>query len=235
MLSNPRTNELIGIVGGLGPLASAEFLKSIYENSLVQREQDTPKVIMYSDPSFPDRTEAILSRQQDHLFEKLVRSLRALSSLGATRTVICCVTAHCLFHSLPAELKTGLISLLDVIFERLRQSPEKRLLICSNGTRESCLFQEHELWPATKEYFVLPDARDQDFLHHELIYQVKKNRDVNEMLPALKNLLAKYKVNGFIAGCTETHIVAKRFVSGGGRGCIDPLSILAERIGAGTL
>lgn len=230
-----NSHNIIGIVGGLGPLASAEFLKTIYEYSLDQPEQQAPRVIMYSDPNFPDRTEAMRAGHHHRLLERLTQSLRALSSLGTTRSIVCCVTAHYLFPKLPTELQTGLISLIDIVFEQLMLAPEKRLLSCSNGARESGLFQEHEHWPATKDYIVLPDTRDQDFLHHELIYQVKKNRDVDELLPGLKTLLAKYKVNSFIAGCTEMHIVAKRFVASGGKDCIDPLSIIAERIGAGTL
>lgn len=48
----------LGVLGGMGPLASAEFLKTIYECSVAGGEQRSPSVIMYSDPTFPDRTEA---------------------------------------------------------------------------------------------------------------------------------------------------------------------------------
>jgi aspartate racemase len=233
VVARSRRDEVVGIVGGLGPLASAEFLKAIYENSLCEREQEAPKVIMYSDPAFPDRTDAILSGDYNELHEKLVSSLRALSFLGATRMIVCCVTAHNLLKKLPPDLNTELISLVDVIFEQVIQSPEKRLLICSKGTRETRLFEEHEHWPATQEFIVLPDEHDQELIHHELIYQIKKTRNVYELLPILKSLLAKYRVDSFISGCTEMHIIARRFVFK--RAGIDPLSIIAERIGAGTL
>jgi aspartate racemase len=232
-VARSRRDEVVGIVGGLGPLASAEFLKAIYENSPREREQEAPKVIMYSDPAFPDRTDAILSGDYNELFEKLVSSLRALSFLGATRMIVCCVTAHNLLKKLPPDLNTGLISLVDVIFEQIIQSPEKRLLVCSKGTRETRLFQDHEHWSATQEFIVLPDEHDQELIHHELIYQIKKTRNVYELLPTLKSLLAKYRVDSFISGCTEMHIVARRLAFK--HASIDPLSIIAERIGSGTL
>jgi len=233
VVARSRRDEVVGILGGLGPLASAEFLKAIYENSPREREQEAPRVIMYSDPTFPDRTDAILSGDCDELFEKLVSSLRALSFLGATRMIVCCVTAHNLLKKLPPDLNTRLISLVDVIFEQIIQSPEKRLLVCSKGTRHSRLFQDHEHWPATQEFIVLPDERDQELIHHELIYQIKKTRNVYELVPTLKSLLAKYRVDSFISGCTEMHIVARRLVFK--HASIDPLSTIAERIGAGTL
>ena len=234
-----RGHEVIGILGGLGPLASAEFLKAIYENSRHEREQEAPRVIMYSDPTFPDRTDALLSGDHTEVMERLTSSLRALSFLGATQMIVCCVTAHSFLKRLPPDLNTRLISLVDVMFEELIQTPEKRLLICSKGARESGLFQNHEHWPATQEYIVLPDEQDQELIHHELIYKIKTKRNVYELVPIIKNLLAKYRVDSFISGCTEMHIVARRLdFTNGDRSkhhTIDPLSIIAARIGAGTL
>lgn len=232
-------DEVVGIVGGIGPLASAEFLKAIYENSLGEQEQEAPRVIMYSDPTIPDRTEAILSGDNSEVLDKLASSLRALTFLGATQVIVCCVTAHNLLQNLPPDLKVKLVSLVDVIFEKIIQSPEKRLLICSKGTRKTRLFEDHELWPAAREYIVLPDERDQELIHYELICKLKKSRNVYEFVPTLKSLFAKYRVDSFISGCTEMHVVARRLVftngNGNKHGNIDPLSIIAERIAAGTV
>jgi aspartate racemase len=239
LIGRSRKDEVVGIVGGMGPLASAEFLKAIYENSLREDEQEAPRVIMYSDPTIPDRTDAILSGDCNEVVDKLASSLRALSFLGATQMVVCCVTAHNLLQNLPPDLKVKLISLVDVIFEQISQSPEKRLLICSKGTRKTRLFEDHELWPAARDHVVLPDEGDQELIHYELIYKLKKSRNVYEFVPILKSLLAKYRVDSFISGCTEMHIVARRLVFTNGNGNkhsnIDPLSIIAERIAAGTL
>ena len=238
-IPSPRGHEIIGILGGIGPLASAEFLKAIYEASQHEREQEAPRVIMHSDPTFPDRSEALFSGDSTELMERLVSSLRALSFLGATQMVICCVTAHAFLKRLPPDLNTRLVSLIDVIFEEIIRSPQKRLLLCTKGTRESGLFQNHEHWPATQEYIVFPDDHDQELIHHELLYQIKIRRNVYELVPIIKNLLAKYRVDSFISGCTEMHIVARRLVfTNGDRNkhhTIDPLSIIAARIGAGTL
>jgi aspartate racemase len=71
-------------------------------------------------------------------------------------------------------------------------------------------------------------------LIHGLIYQIKKNDDVDRLIPIINTLLSKYAVNSFIAGCTEIHLLAKRFQSAPGevreRGCIDPLIIIAREV-----
>jgi len=219
-----QREEVLGILGGLGPLASAEFLKTIYENCRREHEQETPKVFVCSDPTFPDRTEAIISGEYGALLERLVSSLRTLASLGATQTVVCCVTMHALFDRLPGDLRAQLISIVDVVFEEILRAPEKRLLICSTGARKIGLFESHERWVAAREYIVMPDDEDQDLIHRS-IYQIKQLRSLDELVPIFTGLLPRYGVNSFISGCTEMHIIAKQLPSSTN---IDPLSIIAK-------
>src|SRR4051794_23649290 len=79
------TENVLGIVGGLGPLASAEFLKTIYKQSPREREQEAPRVLLYSDPTFLDRTEALLNGSDSQLLDQLVEALTRLRHIGASR------------------------------------------------------------------------------------------------------------------------------------------------------
>jgi aspartate racemase len=220
--------HIFGVLGGMGPLASAEFLKTIYERSRGGREQESPFVLLYSDPSMPDRTETLLAGEQGALLEELVAALRKLRDMGADRIVICCVTAHALLPSLPLELRARVLSLLDVIFAGVERSRRRHLLICTEGARKLRLFESHERWASARDYIVLPDEGDQAGLH-ELIYQVKSGHSPDDLLPNVGRLLRKYHVDSFIAGCTEMHLLTKRVAPGeGGCGYIDPLIDIAE-------
>lgn len=228
-----QPKPILGIIGGLGPLASSEFLKTIYEYTLNQQEQGAPFVMMYSDPSFPDRTEALLNGQGDFMLAALLRAMERLNDLGVSKIVICCVTMHHLLPRLPARFRTRLLSLLDIIFVEVLLKGQKHLLLCSSGTRQLQIFQNHELWEQARDCFVLPEEQDQRMVH-ELIYQIKRNCEVSRLVPAIEALLAKYKVNHFVAGCTEFHLLAKHFarVDESRRicGCVDPLMIIAKRM-----
>lgn len=223
--------NVLGVVGGMGPLASAEFLKTIYEASLGEREQDSPVVLLHSDPTFPDRTEAFLSGEHEELLARLNESLERMSESGVTRVVICCITIHYLLPLVPAELRRHVISLIDVIFEEVIASGRRHLLLCTSGTRRMGIFRDHPLWERAEPYVVLPDESDQQFVHRELIYRVKQNCDLRELAPLVERLLERYQVDSFIAGCTEMHVLAKHFISGadarGRYGCIDPLAVIA--------
>lgn len=208
-MNDNKEQEILGIVGGLGPLASAEFLKTIYENSLGAREQDSPRVILFSDPTFPDRTESFLRDEQEVLLAKLENSLVRLVELGASKIVICCITLHHVLPQVSPELRESVISLMDVIFENVLRMRKPLLLTCTCGTRKMRIFQEHPKWETCKNFIVLPDEEDQDRIH-DLIYRgVKANADIPGLTPAFESILEKYPVEGFIAGCTEIHLLAK--------------------------
>jgi aspartate racemase len=223
--------KTVGILGGMGPLSSAEFLKTIYEHSSAEREQEFPSVLMYSDPTFPDRTEAFLNGSTQVVLEQLIASLRSLLEAGVSSIVICCVTIHYLLPRLPAELRQPIVSLLDVIYEQLARTRKRHLLVCSNGTRQLNLLESHPGWESVKNCVVLPEEKDQHRIHYELIYPIKNNPNLSELMPTLESLLAKYKVDSFIAACTEVHLLAKHTNLNHRRySCIDPLNILAKAI-----
>ena len=231
--------EVFGVVGGLGPLASAEFLKTVYEYGIGECEQDAPIVLMYSDPTFPDRTDSFLAGESELLLARLTAALQRLSDAGASRFVIYCMTIHYLLPRLPPHLRARVVSLLDVIFINLKRQPRRHLLLCSNGTRWLELFQQHSQWEQHKSETVLPGAEDQDTIHRELIYPIKKRPDFRRLRPLLETLLRRYEVDSFIAGCSEIHVLAKHLVFNGGDrigyGCLDPLMIIAREWSAPAL
>ena len=98
---------VLGILGGMGPLASAEFLRTIYECNAAEFEQDRPACILLSNPRFPDRTDAILRGAAEEVLSPLAESLRSLLGQGATRLVVCCITLHHFLPLLPAFRREG--------------------------------------------------------------------------------------------------------------------------------
>ena len=97
--------KLNGILGGMGPLASAELVSTIYRESRFDREQEAPACVLYSDPSVPDRTSAILAGDVEPVAARLAEGIEALLGMGAHRVVIACVTAHGILSHVPEELR----------------------------------------------------------------------------------------------------------------------------------
>ena len=233
-MKNIQKREMLGVVGGMGPLASAEFLKTIYEyNILGQREQQSPQVIVYSDPTFPDRTEALLKGDYEILLTNLIEVLHQLSALDVSKIVICCITSHYLLPQLPYELRDKVISLVDIIFKKILERQEKHLLICSTGTQKLGIFQKHILWEFAQDYIILPNASDQNLIH-KMIYYLKINGEYQKCIPILEKLKNKYNVQKIIAGCTEIHLLNKKINKYPQKQeeniFLDPLMIIAEEL-----
>jgi aspartate racemase len=221
--------EIWGVLGGMGPLASAEFVRTVYEETVSGPEQNCPIVVSISDPTIPDRTEYLLSGREDILLEIFSKNIGQLISMGATKIVVACFTIHPLISRLPEAGRKRIVSLVDLALEAAAESEDKHLLICSNGSRKVRLFERHPLWEKAKDAIILPDSGDQDQLH-DMIYEIKTNVQCIRHVNFVESLLAKYGVNTYIAGCSEIHIFAKYHERASGRNrrdfCIDPLTLV---------
>jgi aspartate racemase len=231
--------EIVGVLGGMGGLASAEFLRTIYETEVGTREQDGPVVMLFSDPTFPDRTESFLAGREEAVLKPLVRALERLRGSGASWVVMCCVTLHHLLPRLPPELRGRVVSLLDVLMEELANARGRHLLVCSTGTRQLGLLERHPRWDEVRDRVVLADPGDQRRMHDDLIYPVKRNAGMDGLARLLDELMDRYAADGFIVGCTEVHVLAKHYFATVNperrRACVDPLAAVADAIRGGTL
>lgn len=90
--------KVVGIIGGMGPLATVDLMRKIVLNTPVERDQDHLHVIVDNYPQIPDRVAAILDGGPDPT-PHLVASARRLVAAGAELLAIACNTAH---HFLPA-------------------------------------------------------------------------------------------------------------------------------------
>jgi aspartate racemase len=222
-----------GIVGGMGPLASAEFVRTIYEMSADCVEQTAPHVFLLSDPSFPDRTHALATGEQRELVARLSAAVTRVLAQGASAVVVCCVTIHSVFDQLPEELRSSVVPLTDIILRAAGEDERRHLLLCTKGCREARVFEKHPLWPAARGRVVLPSDADQEAVH-ELIYAIKRGCwRPREAAAFIRGLIQKYECDRAIAGCTELHLVSKRSLERrDSLPLFDPLMKLAAEIAA---
>jgi aspartate racemase len=220
----------LGILGGMGPLASAAFIETVYRLNLAEPEQRSPVCILYSDPGFPDRTEAILAGRTAVLARRLTTALGKLVELGADRIVIACITIHHLLPNLPVRLRERVISLVDLVVDEVLRAPRPLLLLTTNGTRAAAIFERHERWRHVAPWVARLDDDDQAELHAR-IYGLKANRRLADCIAWLDWLLPRYGGEGFLFGCTDLHILHRELAPAcGGRDdrVVDPLLIAAR-------
>lgn len=232
---NREERPLLGIVGGMGPLASAELLATLYRLDPPEREQDAPRCVLLSDPAFPDRTEAILQGDTAELSRRLAEAVASLVELGAARVVVACFTAHRVLPELPAELRAQVISLVDLVIEELLPAPMEPMgpprswvLLATAGSYRGRVFVGHPRWPEVAGRVELLEERDQEALHGAL-YRLKRGEPPAAALGLVRQLRERYGTAGAIFGCTELHLLQRHLAEDDRAGVVDPLLTLARR------
>lgn len=223
----------LGLVGGMGPLASAAFVRSIYGMYQGRVEQELPFVALYSDPSIGDRTATFLGGGDcGPLVEKLETALRSLLAQGVDRIIICCVTAHYLLPRVRPELRGRVASLLDAVVDELERARKRCLIASSTGSSRLRILQQHERWSHVDGWAVIPSSEEQAELH-EAIYRLKREHTTAPLTEVLGRLAHRHGVSAILAGCTELHLLAPAYAGQTPLNrtyeFLDPLTAVARR------
>ena len=96
------SEKILGVLGGMGPLASAHFMVRLTELTPAATDQEHIPAILWSDPRVPDRTRGRLAGGADPL-PWLLRGVRGLRAAGCGAIAIPCNTAHGWYDDLRAE------------------------------------------------------------------------------------------------------------------------------------
>ncbi|UCC40684.1 MAG: amino acid racemase [Candidatus Aminicenantes bacterium] len=223
--------KTIGILGGMGPEATAYFYGLIIKNTKAVNDQEHIKVIIYANPEVPPRTDAILEGGESPL-PYLVEGVRILKGNGADFIVMPCVTAHFWLPEILAQERVSFLSLLDeAVLYAQRKIPglNKAGLISSTGTLKSRLF--HEAFEKEGIEVIGPEDEQQELVTEAIFGEngikagFTSGRPKGIIHDTARKLMEK-GAEAVIAGCTEVPLVLKDKDTP--VPLIEPLQILAE-------
>lgn len=196
---------MLGILGGMGPLAGATFLARLTLLTPATRDQDHIPTVLWSDPRVPDRTAARIGGGADPL-PWLVRGIRGLEAAGSTCIAIPCNTAHGWYDGMAAATKLPILHIVDATGDELARLGCKggRIgLLGTAGTLAMRLYQER-LAPRGYECLVPTEAEMQSLVSTGIAL-VKANRVPESRAPLLdaaERLIAR-GAEAVVLGCTE--------------------------------
>lgn len=226
----PRSGgALIGVLGGMGPLATADFYQRLILSSHAERDQDHIPVLIWGDPSTPDRSEALLTGGEDPT-SALRHAATALKEAGATTIVVPCNTAHLFIDRAIAGLDLRLISMIDETVRHLDFSQPRPVspgLLATTGTCASGLYQDalSEIGMTT----ILPSPDEQSSVMNAI--RSIKAGDLaagRATLESMARTLADRGAEVIIAGCTEVPLALPHGTQG--IQVVDPTQIVIDRI-----
>ncbi len=212
----------VGVIGGMGPAATIRLYEEITRRTPIRREQDHLRLVIDSDPTVPDRTEALMAAADsdgkpslpaadvDGSPERhLIAAARRLQAAGVDLIAIACNSAHAWHKRIAAAVDVPVLHLIDVTTEAAARcvGPAGQVgLLATLGTQSAGLYQQ-----ATARIglnLVLPEPPTQQQVM-EAIMQVKtgQTEPSRATIRRAAGQLVACGAAAVIVGCTDISVV----------------------------
>ena len=200
-----RERRVLGVLGGMGPLASAQFMLRLTLLTPAERDQDHIPAVLWSDPRVPDRNLARLGTGEDPL-PTLLRGIRGLEAAGCGAIAIPCNTAHGWIDGMRAATRLPILHIVDAAGDALRGKgigPGPVGVMGTAATLAMRLYQDR--LGALGWSCLVPTELEMAQLVSPAIARVKSNQVAAAYadLTQAASLLAARGAQAVVLGCTE--------------------------------
>ena len=217
----------LGVIGGLGPMATAYFYRLVVQMTDAVTDQEHFETIIYSNPLTPDRTRFILGRSSEDPMPFLLESGLELKRQGVEAIAVPCMTAHFFQPRLEEELGVPVIHAIREAGRHLSERDVHTIgVIATDGTIETRLFQD-----AMARFGIsclTPDAEKQSNVMHLIYDDIKAGKPAEmDMFHDVSDSLFDRGAQAVLLGCTEISLIKRDHQLG--KGFLDVMEVLAQQ------
>ena len=234
----PERPFKLGVVGGVGPAATVDFLQKVVRSTPARRDQDHLRLVVEQNPQIPDRTEHLLGEGPDPTLA-LYATCKKLQAGEADLIAIPCNTAHAFVERIQPHLDIPIMNMLTVTVSHVRESfPTVRKvgLLATNGTISSGIYRralgEHGLTEVVPQPALQVRVMTGIFGLHGVKAGFTSGQCLDDIGAAIDDLISQ-GVEVIILGCTELPLLfpLPELTSASGQRVtlVDPTEILAMR------
>jgi aspartate racemase len=221
---------MIGVLGGMGPLATLDFFSKVLAATPVQGEADHVPLLIQSDPRIPPRPPAILRAGPSPLPELLAGRDRLIAA-GATALAMPCNTAHFWYADLAAGCSIPFINIVDSSVAELAplaQAGASIGIVATQATLAARIFDE----PLIKAGYIplMPNGDLMDRLVLPGIERVKAGQAMEggQLIVQAVQALLQQGAGAVVLACTETPLALDAVQSPLRAKCVDSTAALAR-------
>ncbi|RWA82155.1 amino acid racemase [Mesorhizobium sp.] len=229
----------LGIIGGLGPLASADFYFKLTRMTEALRDNEHVPAVILSVPQLPDRTEAILAGHDGPL-APLQAAVATLDALGVACIAMPCNTAHHWYDQLAANSHAEIIHIGDAVVAEIGCSLNRGRIanLATRGTLVSGFYQD-KISAAGFELCLPANAEFQERVDSAIaLVKAGSIADAAAETERALHLAQLAGADAALLGCTELSVVAASLNDANGLIVIDSNAALARacltRLGFGV-
>jgi aspartate racemase len=224
----------IGVLGGVGPAATVDFMSKIVTATQAAKDQDHIKVIVEQNPQIPDRTNNLLGDGPDPTLA-LYATAKKLERGGADIIAIPCNTAHAYVDRLQRHLDIPIVNMLTATVDHLaRITPPVRTvgILATSGTIASRLYQD--ALQAAGLTAAIPRGSDQarvmEAIYGPLGVKAGYNSgQCSQHISAVIRALKAQSAEVIVLGCTELPLIKLDDKLVRSTRLVDPTQVLADK------
>ena len=216
--------KTLGILGGMGPMATVQFYRNVVAHTLAARDSDHINTIITSRADIPDRTDFILGKSGDSQLPKMTADAKMLADAGADVIAIPCNTARYFQPELEACVR---VPVLDIVRETanhvMQRGFSRAAILGTEGTIKIGAYRR--VLDSLGVFCVEPDADTQSLVTSVIYDYVKAGLAGGEAI--FEDIARRMFDRGcdcLILGCTELPLV-----STADSRIVDSLEVLAYR------
>lgn len=117
--------KVVGIIGGMGPEATVDFMRRLVAATPARDDQDHLHMLVDNNPKIPSRIAALIEGKGEDPAPVLCEMANGLQAQGADFLVMPCNTAHYYLPKIAASVGIPLLDMVALSIDRLRAAPEK--------------------------------------------------------------------------------------------------------------
>lgn len=206
----------LGVLGGMGPAASAEFITRLIQQTPATRDQDHIPFVLWNNPQIPDRSTS-MRNGDDKPLSYLIEGIQTLKYTGCDLIVIPCNTAHFWFHEL-IKLEVPIIHIVDSVADALRDVNVTNTMIGVIGTQATVEFGLYQYMLNRSGWdSIVPTKEEMDTLVQPAINLIKGGNveQAHLLLMTVVKSLIDRGAKAVVLGCTEIPLAIKEVEENG--------------------
>jgi len=217
---------MLGVLGGMGPLATADFFRKLIDATVVERDEQHIPTLIHSVPQIPSRPAAILRGGESPL--PALRAARdCLLAAGATMLAMPCNTAHYWYDDLVADVPAPFPHIADAVAAELPPQAQRVGIIATAATLAARIY-EGRLYGGIE--WLSPEAELYEAAVQPAIDAVKRNAsaDGGRLFEPIVEALLERGATCVVLACTEVPVALDAVASPLRAHCIDSTAALAR-------